>query len=144
MVILYQPVSSSTGIEKYYTSVIDIVTDAPSFYVTIENKPCACNSDISVWENSIYIPNSKNDIIASVYYSINYRSFQEFETALVFLLKSKYVTPVFLKEVSTDLFKKSILNCGCQQYTIKGLPVIYGTEQIIFRDKSGYNIESII
>jgi hypothetical protein len=97
MVILYQ--KNQIPFPHYVKNKIieKVINVEPENYILIESKSCACDTrnGISVKDKSIYLNSKENKVISHIYYSIDYETDQEFETAVLWLVKSKFCTPMF-------------------------------------------------
>jgi hypothetical protein len=162
MVILYQV---KLPFSHYENSVVEkvIVDEEPESYVLIESKSCSCGTrdGIAVKNKEIFTSSDDKLIASSIYYSIAYKTKEEFETAVLWLVKSNFCSVVFslkrvlsggtLKRVAetssrnNSAFKKPVrLSCGCKSHERRGAPIYCTDKKVVFNDVAGLTIKEVI
>ena len=141
--------------------LINILNVKPKHYFVIEQKTCACNTKngIAVDGFSIIINNLDNYVKCHENYIFEFGSKNELESAIFWLVKSKFnlydykfekVTcenikkVVFNRYLSEKFFYISFEKCGCKRYTTRGKPVLCMESMVITSNNIGPTIKSAI
>lgn len=133
--------------------LVEIVKNKPQCYATIEKSECACNSKngIAVKRWCIFIKDPENFVKDHQFYYLNFRSEEETETAIFFLIKSHFQTfgttlkeRVFKHHYSEDFFLIKSMKCGCTEYELKGKPVYCLQSNVVTSEKVGKTFKSVI
>lgn len=137
--------------------------EEPKKYVVIQKQKCACNTShgIAVYEKSIFIQNENLFFIGTTYYRIDCDSKEEFSTAIFWLIKSHFYTPISkcikyirkrtnqlewtLQPMLSPLFFKVIRHtCRCVQFKLDKIPVFCLEDIVLCGDKTGPTISSVL
>jgi hypothetical protein len=142
MVILYQ--KTHIPYPHYIDGVIDkVVSVEPKNYILIESKSCACDTrnGIAVQSKKMFVKSKEGAITGSIHYAIDYDTPIEFETAILWLVKSRFQA-IVLKH---GAFKNpEVLTCGCNSYERMGIPVYCTPKKIVCRKQSGLTIKQVV
>lgn len=157
-VTLYIPEDESIPIPVYETEgVVKVIRNEPECYAVIEsNVDCACNTKdgIAVQRHIFYC---KESIVGFPAYYIRTTDVDEFITAVAYLRLINTKSLVFRSQTSekkftrflcpiqhSKLFKSCTLLCGCQKYIMQRDPVYFLEHIVVFKDKKGPTIESVL
>lgn len=164
MVQLFIPNGEKIPFQTYVEEgIINVVYEKPNIYTTIEKKPCACNTvnDIAVYNSSIFVKCKDQYIAGASHYRILWENDMEFETCILWLLKSRFNTfsnsigkyfsqrtqrmeTTLERKVSPFFFDSTLLKCGCLEFALTSTPV-YCLEHIVLSGKKkGPTINSVI
>lgn len=162
MVIIYIPDEKDFPIPNLL-EVVELTRQKPETLTVIENCKCACKTvnGISVFARSIFIQNKNLYVASASAYMIHYNAEEEFNTAIFWLIKSKFYKPSIKiieyysrrsqkkeKTLSTYLspvFHEVIqLPCGCIQYINDDILVYCLKNIVLSGHKKGPTISSVL
>ena len=156
MVILY--IQKLNELAKLYadTGILDGLTlERPENVMVIEKtEDCVCSrlpsANFCVNGKTIIIKDDVHLVPCAMYYQISTDEPLDFETAVLWLVKSKFVTPARDKKFQNVLSNKSIFkkvakhSCGCVEFKRTGIPIYCAMENVVLRSAKGITIREVV
>lgn len=164
MIKLFIPNGEKIPFQTYVEEgIVKVVSQKPDIYTTIEKKHCACHTvnNIAVDNTSIFVKHKDQYIAGSTYYRILWETNDDFETSILWLVKSHFLAyscsmgkyfsnrtqkdETTLERKMTPFFFDSMqLKCGCLKFTLTDTPVYCLRNIVLSGTKKGPTIGSVI
>ena len=155
MVVLYLTELNELANLYVDTKILDGITlTRPENLIVIDKtKDCVCSrpgADFCVNGKSIIIRDNKHLVPCNIYYQITTNDDLDFETAILWLVKSKFVTPSCNKSFESILTNRNVFrkmanfSCGCVEYRRNGIPIYCTMSNVVLRREKGLTVREVV